>query len=629
MPTIHVLPVHLVNKIAAGEVIERPASIVKELVENSLDAGASRIEVVIEDGGKRLIRVTDNGSGMDADDLALAFVPHATSKIQADEDLFAIDTMGFRGEALASIASISHANVRTRRASEISGYEIDASGEEVGQPRPCAAAQGTTITVADLFFNTPGRRKFLKSANTEAGHVTEQIIRLALPHPQVAFSLTHNGKLTQNFPASDSTAQRIADIFGADLASKMLPIASRQGRSVKVAGMIGKPEASRASSAYQYFFLNGRYIRDRLLSHALKESYRGLCEGSRFPVAMAFLQVDPAEVDVNVHPTKVEVRFRDGQAVHGDLLAALRETLNRAQLTPSVSIDIAASPAVALADLPAELSAPDAALAQQALGNDDFPPSDDAARQRRDSLRQALADFFKTAPRPQARLNFPTDEPRPPQSQNDVAAPAQIPADDGAVFVPQSQADAMPMLQMHDSYIVVQSEDGIEIIDQHALHERLIYNDLRRRFTQGALESQRLLIPACLDASPAQLGCIEEHAELLGKLGLEIFSFAPGSAAVHAMPALLVARQADPAELGREVLDKLARGASDEELLEALLETMACKAAVKAGNPLAMAEIRDLVARRQEADRGTACPHGRPTALKITLKDLGKQFKRT
>ncbi len=338
MPTIHVLPTVLVNKIAAGEVIERPASIVKELVENALDAGATRIDVALEDGGRRAVAVSDNGSGMAADDLALAFVPHATSKIATDEDLFAIGTMGFRGEALASVAAVSHAHIRTRRRDSDAGFQIEASGESVGAVAPCAAAAGTTITIRDLFFNTPGRRKFLKTAGTELGHCTEQIVRLALPHPQVAFTLTHNGKPVQNFPATTSTALRAGDVFGRELADALLPIAARRGRGISVAGLAAKPQAARSSGNWQYFFLNGRFIRDRLMSHALREAYRGVTDPNRFPVAMIFITIDPAEVDVNVHPTKVEVRFRDSQAVHGELLAALRETLNRANLSPDVSL---------------------------------------------------------------------------------------------------------------------------------------------------------------------------------------------------------------------------------------------------------------------------------------------------
>ena len=348
---VRILPTHVVNKIAAGEVIERPASIAKELVENALDADAARIEIAVEDGGRRLISVTDDGCGMDADDLALAFRPHATSKIASDEDLDDIATMGFRGEALASIASVSHASIRSRPRGQESGHEVAAAGEEIGEVRPCAAPPGTAVTVRDLFFNTPARRKFMRTASTEFGHISEQLARLALPHPKVAFRLTHNGRESQNLPAVNSTTERAADLFGRDLADTLLPVRPRGGE-VGIAGLIAPPAGARASGKWQYFFLNGRYIRDRLLAHALREAYRGLIEPQRWPVAFLFVEIPPGEVDVNVHPTKIEVRFRNGNLVHGELLAALRETLNRSNL--AVPVD----PGTAPAEPPPEPEAP-------------------------------------------------------------------------------------------------------------------------------------------------------------------------------------------------------------------------------------------------------------------------------
>ena len=380
---IRVLPVHLVNKIAAGEVIERPASVVKELVENSLDAGATRIEVTIEDGGKKLICVSDNGGGMDADDLSRAFVPHATSKLPTEDDLFNISTMGFRGEALASVGSISHAHIRTRRADspDGGGFEVSASGQTVEEVRPCASAPGTTVTVRDLFFNTPARRKFLRTANTESAHVTEQICRLALPHPHVAFLYKHNGRKVHDLPACESTRQRIGDLFGADLADSLISVPKR-GDDTSMAALIGPPSAARGSGKWQYFFLNGRYIRDRVLSHSLREAYRGLLDPRRWPVAFIFIEVPPTDVDVNVHPSKIEVRFKNSQQVHGLILAGLRETLNKANLTPSASME-------------------------SDILDDPGAETDENLAERQNSLRTAMADFFKSAPPPQPRLSFP------------------------------------------------------------------------------------------------------------------------------------------------------------------------------------------------------------------------------
>jgi len=620
---IQVLPTHLVNKIAAGEVIERPASLVKELVENALDAEATRIDVAIEDGGRKLVAVTDNGCGMGPADLALAFAPHATSKIATEEDLYDIGTMGFRGEALASVASVSHAHIRsTLRGPDGSaateGHEIEAAGETLGPVRPCPAAAGTTVTVRDLFFNTPARRKFLRTANTELGHVGEQLARLALPHPQVAFVLSHNGRTVTDLPATDSTLQRARDLFGDELADGLLPIAARSG-PVKIAGLIATPVAVRSSSRWQYFFLNGRYIRDRLLAHALREAYRGLADPSRWPAALIFITLDPHEVDVNVHPTKIEVRFRDGQLVYGELLAALRETLNRSDLTPAAALPPTAP-----------------------------PQEQQDVEQRRESIRSALADFFRSAAPPQPRLDFPPSSYRPEQRQ-----PQETFAADSAMAARPVQAEpaiaeapatamtkqslvvtaALPegAIQVHDTYIVAACADGLLIVDQHALHERLIYNDLRRRVVEGSLASQRMLIPPVLKVTAAEADVLGRSGELLGRVGIEAAPFGPDAWAVQRFPSLLAGRGVNAAAFLRELLDKLTddEATSSERLLEEVLEMLACKAAVKAGQPLTAAEMQALLARREESEQTSSCPHGRPTTIKLSIRELEKQFKRT
>jgi len=608
--------------------------VVKELVENALDAGATRIDVAVEDGGRRLISVTDNGSGMDQGDVALAFAPHATSKLAAEDDLFTIATMGFRGEALASIASISHAHIRTRRADDEAGYEVSASGQDSGDVRPCAAAPGTTVTVRDLFFNTPARRKFMRKANTEFGHVAEQIARLALPHPQVAFTLTHGGRETHNLPATDTTRRRVSDLFTADLADALLPVTQRGSPALSVAGLVAPPASARASTKWQYLFLNGRYIRNRSLSHALREAYRGLIAPNRCPVVFLYIDIDPVDVDVNVHPTKIEVRFRDAQLVYGTLLGALKETLNQANLAPAASFD------------PVPASAPEAEAAE-----------------RRDSLRQALADFFKSAPPPQPRFSFP-EPPRGPAGDTDRPGatppppmpPASAAEDTSSTENPQSsfakatedtsairrrqgyggqirnpQLPVPPAVQIHNAYIVAASEDGLVIIDQHALHERLIYNDLRRRLAEGDLTGQRMLIPETLTVTPAEADLLARRAELLGRLGIETSEFGPDTAAIQRFPSLLAERGVGAADFLRELLDRLAddETTDPERMLSDVLDMLSCKAAVKAGDPLSQAEIASLLARREEAEKAWACPHGRPTTLKLTLADLEKQFHRT
>ena len=635
MSGIHVLPVHLVNKIAAGEVIERPASVVKELIENALDAGATRVDVVVEDGGRRLIQVADDGCGMGADDLALAFAPHATSKVACEQDLAGIATMGFRGEALASIASIAHARIRTRRRDEDGGFEIEASGETVGEVRPAAAAPGTTISIRDLFFNTPARRKFMRTANTEFGHVVEQMTRLALPHSRVAFTLTHNGREVKNLPAAETTLQRAGDLFGPDLAQGLLPIA-RRGGTVEVAGLLGAPAAARGSSKWQYFFLNGRYVRDRLLSHALREAFRGRIDPNRWPVAMVFLQIDPAEVDVNVHPTKIEVRFQNGQLVHGAVLAALSETLNRAQLNPEAHVAaVEPTPAPAGSDAPPL-----------------EPAGSESEEQRRASLREALADFFKSVPPTQPRLSFPESQ----TPHRSAPAPAGHSAPGPRLSAPllerppgpgpAAEADGLPAttppmrtpvpaprnaMQVHNSYIVASADDGLIIVDQHALHERVIYNELRARLADGRLAGQRLLIPATFSVTAAEADALASCEQLLTRLGVAVEPFGPDTVAVQQFPTLLAQRGVDPIDFLREMLDRLAddETTNPERLLEGILSVMACKAAVKAGDPLTHEEIDSLLARGRDAEKASACPHGRPTTLRMTLTDLEKQFKRT
>jgi DNA mismatch repair protein MutL len=618
---IRILPVHLVNKIAAGEVIERPASIVKELVENSLDAGATRIEVTIEDGGKKLISVSDNGCGMDSDDLSRAFVPHATSKLADEDDLFSISTMGFRGEALASVGSISHAHIRTRRADspDGGGFEITASGQTVEDVRPCASAPGTTVTVRDLFFNTPARRKFLRTANTESAHVTEQIARLSLPHPHVAFVYSHNGRKVHDLPACETTRQRIGDLFGDELADSLLTVPSR-GDEMSLAALIGPPTAARGSGKWQYFFLNGRYIRDRVLSHSLREAYRGLLDPRRWPVAFVFIEVPPGDVDVNVHPSKIEVRFRNSQQVHGLLLASLRETLNKSNLTPAASLE------------------PDAA---------DASDSDPAAADRQNSLRQAMADFFKSAPPPQPHLSFPESHgPRsgssgPPARAKEFPLPLdRSPAPVAAASDEPPHTTALPetsppaggtAFQVHDSYIVAQCPDGLVIVDQHALHERVIYNDLQARLASGPLTAQRMLIPQTLTVTAGEADLLAANEELLARLGIEVAPFGPETIAIQQFPTLLAERGAHAVEFLREVLDTLGEDSSagPEQLIEDVLQVMACKAAIKAGQPLSHAEMESLIARREDVEKSSSCPHGRPTTLKLTLQDLEKQFKRT
>jgi DNA mismatch repair protein MutL len=630
---IRPLPTSLVNRIAAGEVIERPASVVKELVENALDAGASRVLVEIEEGGRELIRVVDDGCGIDAGQLPLALAEHATSKLRDDDDLFRITTMGFRGEALASIAAVSHCRLLSRTRESETAWEIVSRGGETSTPQGAAGNVGTTLEIRHLFFNTPARRKFLKGAPTELGHVSDALLRLALARPDVSFTLTHHGRVTLELPVG-AARDRLLQAWPEDFAKLAIDIDSRDAE-VSVSGIVGRPEAARPTAKHQYFYVNGRCVRDKHIQHALREAYRGLTEPGRHPAAVLLLRLPPADVDVNVHPTKSEVRFRDSSRVHGLVFSAVRQKLLSSDLAP-------------------------AAVASRMDG---FAVAD------RPDMRQTLADFFKGSstvsggPPMSAPINDPTpaiseradyapwslqspaqqtaiySTPLPnrdvappnlgPQTNNALpSGPVSRPADvDSLILAGRS---ALPAIQLHNSYLIVQSDDGLLIIDQHALHERILYEDLLARLTRGPLESQRMLIPMLMPATPRRQEVVEAIGGLLRRLGIDVVPFGPDSVAIQAFPSFL--SRLEPMEFVSQLLERGEAELLDlspEELLHEVLDMMACKAAVKAGDPLTSGEIEAMLNRRHLVDRSSNCPHGRPTTLRLTLGDLEKQFKRT
>ena len=578
----------LVNRIAAGEVIERPAAVVKELVENAIDAGATQIQVDAEDGGQALIRVVDDGGGIEPDDLPLAFAAHATSKLTTDDDLFRIATMGFRGEALASIGSVSHARLLSRTAAGPAGYEILNRGGAVSAAQAAAANVGTTVEVRDLFYNTPARRKFIKATGTEYGHISEMLLRLSLPFPRVGFRLTHNGRQTLDLPAT-TAEERLLAAWPADFRGRFLTVDVREAE-VRVRGLVGLPELARPTAKYQYLYLNGRHVRDKLVGHALREAFRGLTEPGRQPAAVLMLDVPPGDVDVNVHPTKIEVRFRDGGRVHGVVHSVVRERLLGSDLTPNA-----------------------------------VPRPVDAQQPRQD-LRERLADFFRQPPSTLPTLQSPGEPALPlPLSPPPPLAPSPSPAP-----VPAALPLPFSAIQLHNSYLVAQSDDGMVIIDQHALHERILYEELLTRVTRGPLESQRMLIPIVVPATAKQVALLEQVRPTLERLGLEVTPFGPETVAVQAFPSFL--HKLDPGEFVAALLERGEAEQLDvhgEELLHEVLDLMSCKAAVKAGDPLTPAEVDALLARRELVERSSNCPHGRPTTLRLSLRDLEKQFKRT
>jgi DNA mismatch repair protein MutL len=623
---IQQLSASLVNRIAAGEVIERPAAVVKELVENAIDAGASRIVVEVEDGGRALIRVIDDGGGMPPSDLPLAFASHATSKLTCDDDLFRIATMGFRGEALASIGAVSHARILSRMPTEEAGYEVHNRGGAISDAQAAAGNVGTTVEVRNLFFNTPARRKFIKGSSTEFGHISEMLLRLALPHPKVSFLLSHNGRKALDLPAAPES-ERLLAAWPKEFHESVLTI-DVQDAELRLRGIIGLPELARPTARYQFFYLNGRHIRDKFIQHALRESYRGLTEPGRQPAAVLLLEIPPGDVDVNVHPTKTEVRFRDSGRIHGLVHSVIREKLLGSELTPlalPTRSDAQGEPredlrhklAEFFRQMPGEYSAPPTAQPGAPAGSQ--PPFGGQVATTID------APFVASNPPPASfsaeRPTLPS-MPMPPMPA--IAAPAAF----ARSLVGQDAQQSA--IQLHNSYLVAQSDDGLVIIDQHALHERIMYEELLARVNRGPLEAQRMLIPQVVDVSTTQLALLEQIQPLLGKLGIEVSAFGPASVAVHAFPSFL--EKLEPGTFVRELLERGEQELLDlheEALLHEVLDMMACKAAVKAGDPLSPTEIEALLARRELVERSSNCPHGRPTTLRLSLRDLEKQFKRT
>jgi len=591
MGQIRVLDQNMINMIAAGEVVERPASVVKELVENSIDAGATKITVTIEDGGRKLISITDNGCGMNAEDLGGAFEPHSTSKIKTSADLHGISTLGFRGEALASIASIAQIRAvsRTKGSTGANCIEIDCGSK--GRVGPCSGDYGTTIQVRDIFYKLPARRKFLKTANTEMGHITEQFTRIALANKHLDLTLVRNGKELYRLSDKDGLRRRITELFpmpSSDISENLIEAESGE-KGLHVHALMGKPLISRTNNRFQYVFLNGRFIRDKSISHAIKEAYRGLLEPGRFPVVFLFIKMRFEDYDVNVHPTKIEVRFYNANLVHSQILGVLREKL--------LGTDI---------EMPGKL--PETQRAESTLRHS--PP----VRDHR--IADAMAEFFRKH--------------RPAQMQQQLGFHQTTPGKVHAVSHEKSVQYDRKYLQIHDSFIVVQTEDGFVIIDQHALHERIIYEDLCRRIRKHKLQSQRLLIPESFEVTVSGAEVLKANAGLTEKLGIELVPFGPRTMAVQAFPSLL--SNVQPLDFLQDLIDLIEHkdaGLDAESLLDEVLNMAACKAAIKAGQKLTDSEIEQLLADRQNAESSSRCPHGRPTTIKFSISDLEKQFKRT
>ena len=622
---IQQLPQSLINKIAAGEVIERPASVVKELMENAVDAGATRVDVSIEKGGADVIRVVDNGRGIEAEQLPLAVAAHATSKLTEADDLFRVGTLGFRGEALASIAEISRLTMRSRRADCQSGAQIEVVGGKASDVTPCGCPVGTSVEVRNLFFNTPVRRKFLKKTQTEFGHISEAVTRIALPLPGVHFTLRHNDRQVFELAASDDWLGRITRLLGRELAENMIAIESTDptddGQSIRLSGYVANPSKSRGNNRMQYLFLNGRHIRDRALQHALTEAYRGLLTVGRYPIAVLRLEMPPELVDVNVHPTKLEVRFQDSGRLYSQLLSTLRGKFLATDLTAQVQTPdddpTGGHDEVRATELRQEL----VDWAKGEVATWDRQESSDSG-----SPRTSSPGASSSGGRQPLELNR-LDRPWRPAIGPSEAGPGESSPSSDAEPSTHRTTGAM---QVHNRYLVTESEDGITVIDQHALHERVLYEQLRRRIESGTIETQNLLVPEPIDLSPAEAAAVLENVELLARLGVKIEPFGGDTVLVAGYPAMLA--NIAPAEILHELVERLIAGGKEpdrRDVLDELLHTIACKAAIKAGDRLAPEEIDALLGQWYQVDDPHHCPHGRPAALTFSREELDRQFRRT
>ena len=634
------LPDELVSQIAAGEVVERPASVVRELVDNALDAGATQITVRLLAGGVRLIAVEDDGCGIPQGELAIALRRHATSKIRNLHDLESVATMGFRGEALAAIASVSEMAVLSRPADQDSAYLLDARS---GELRPAARSPGTTMEVRELFFSTPARRKFLKTDATELAHCIEAVRRHALARPGVGFAIWHEGKLVEQWraalPAFDADApdtalqqaldKRLADVLGHDFLAQSVAVSYHAGH-VRVQGRAGVPDAARARADQQFCYVNGRFVRDKVLTHAARAAYEDVLHGQRQPVYALYISIDPMRVDVNVHPTKIEVRFRDSREVHQAVLHGVENALAAPRAQHLLDAPTPDTPAAAPSFEPKQ---PLARTSQaQAAIHFDMPPRVDGVQ-----ALQQTAVLWGAADRPTGTINT---TPNPAATAEERSAPWSIApitpsAPQRVPSLPPESADnpwplGRAVAQIHGVYILAENAQGMVIVDMHAAHERIVYERLKSQINDGnAIASQPLLIPATFSATPQEVATAEENADTLAQLGLEVVPFSPKTLAVRATPTTLAS--GNPVELARSVLAELAQHDASTVVQRArneILGTMACHGAVRANRQLTIDEMNALLRDMEHTERSDQCNHGRPTWRQLTMKELDGLFLR-
>jgi len=610
MPVIRPLPPELINQIAAGEVIERPSSVVKELVENSLDAGATRIEVDIEQGGQRLIRIRDDGGGIEPDELSLAVASHATSKIRSFDDLEHVASMGFRGEALASVSSVARFALTSRARGHDTAFRIEVDGGKLQAARPAQHPQGTSVEVRDLFYNVPARRKFLRAERTEFAHIDDLLKSLALARGSVEFRLSHNGKPVRILKAAkdeQAALQRVAEVLGEEFPAQSLRI-DHAAAGLHLSGWVGLPTASRSQADSQYFYVNGRLVRDRIVAHAVRQAYADVLFHGRHPAFVLYLELDPAGVDVNVHPAKHEVRFREQRLVHDFLFRTLHEALaqTRAGQVGSVVDAVDTTPTLVSYAAAASVAAP---VTSTPAWSGQFSQSRLSLGVREEPLAQyaALAGEPARAFEPSYAANTPM-----PPAQDDEAPPL-----------------GFAIAQLKGIYILAENAHGLVLVDMHAAHERITYEKLKSGRACSNLRSQLLLVPLNVSVSAKEAAAAEEHADALAEWGLELSRSGPSGVVVRRIPALL--EGADVAQLCRDVLAELALHGSSRRLLELeneLLSTMACHGSVRAGRRLTAPEMNALLREMEATERSGQCNHGRPTWTQLGLAELDKLFLR-
>ena len=593
MSRITLLPDILASQVAAGEVIERPASVVKELVENSIDAGAKKIETVIRRGGISLIRVVDDGCGMDRDDALLSLERHATSKIRTSADLAAIATLGFRGEALPSIASVSRFRLTTREPGAVAGTEVVVAGGRIETVRDGGEAPGTQIEVRSIFYNLPARRKFLRAENTESRNVEHQLHLQAAGHPRIGFAFVRDDRVAFQLPPAATLRDRIRDLYGHELVERLLDVREpHRSGAVRIAGLIGRAGVSRQTRAQQLIFVNGRAIESPVLSAALREGYHTALMKGQFPVTFVFLELDPAAVDVNVHPAKREVRFRDPNAVRDALAQAIRKTLESDRSSWQEQFHAPAPPLGGTASVPSELVETDL---PQTPGTIQPEP--------------VTADFGRDRARPSGFVAQST-----PAIESKTAGPSQ-----------QFQIIGV----LNKLYVLMENSAGLVLVDQHAAHERILFEELRRRMEEQGVPSQRLLLPQTFDLPPRDAEWVERNAATLQKMGIGIEPFGPSTFKIDSVPTFL--NPADPVAFMREVIDALkvaGNSASPLRLGEDMIAKTVCRHAVKANDPLGYLEVEKLIRDLLACDLPYCCPHGRPTMVQISLGELEKKFGR-